>query len=745
MDSTDYTEGIDFQKYWLVLKRHWLPASSVFALIVTLATYKAATADPVYEAQGKLLFKKQNTTSALVTDAGAKIGQLDTLTQFNNPLDTEAEVISSMPIVKETVEALNFRDEQGKFIPPGDFLSQLNVKKIEGTDVLMIAFKSQYPKEAADAVNKLMDVYINNNILVNRREATAAREFIMQQLPDTEETVRQAEAALRAFKEENSVVSLQDEATSAVISISNLDSEVIKAQAQYEDATARSQALQSQMGLNPQQALAINTLSQSAAIQQVLTEYQKVQDQLAVQRTRYQSQHPIITNLERREAALNDLLQERVAQVLGNNQAVDRRDLQIGELQQQLTADLVNAEVQRLGLGSNVSALVRAQGSYRDRANALPRLEQQQRDLQRQLDAAQSAYQILLRNLQEVRIAENQNVGNARVISYATLPVNPVAPNKKLLVAAGVVGGSMLYVLTAFLLELMDPSIKTAKELRMLFRYTLLGMIPATKKRFGFLGFSSRREIPLLPTRDQPTTYTSEAYRTLQANLKFISPDREIRIIVVTSAVSQEGKSTVAANLAVATAQLGRRVLLIDGDMRHSTQHQIWNLTNVAGLSDVIANQAKFNIAVREVMENLDVLPSGATPPNPLALIDSKRMASLLEEFRDNYEFIIIDTPPFLLVADALALGKMTDGLLLVTRPGIIDTASAGGAREILAQSGQNVLGLVVNGVSAGSEPDGAFQRVKAYHKGKYKDAAIKKVTVPSESSSDPSFPDWDR
>uniref|UniRef100_A0ACD5GNE1 Uncharacterized protein n=2 Tax=Cyanophyceae TaxID=3028117 RepID=A0ACD5GNE1_9CYAN len=87
----------------------------------------------------------------------------------------------------------------------------------------------------------------------------------------------------------------------------------------------------------------------------------------------------------------------------------------------------------------------------------------------------------------------------------------------------------------------------------------------------------------------------------------------------------------------------------------------------------------------------------------------------------------------------------MTDGLLLVTRPGIIDTASAGGAREILAQSGQNVLGLVVNGVSAGSEPDGAFQRVKAYHKGKYKDAAIKKVTVPSESSSDPSFPDWDR
>jgi capsular exopolysaccharide synthesis family protein len=205
-------------------------------------------------------------------------------------------------------------------------------------------------------------------------------------------------------------------------------------------------------------------------------------------------------------------------------------------------------------------------------------------------------------------------------------------------------------------------------------------------------------------------------YRMLQANLKFLSSDKTLKVIVVTSSVSKEGKSTVSANLAAAIAQLGRRVLLVDADMYHPSQHHLWELTNAAGLSDVIVHQADFRAVVEGVMANLDVLPTGVIPPNPLALLDSKRMASLVEYFSENYDFVIIDAPPLVIAADALTLGKMTDGVLFVARPEVVERGSAAAAKESLERSGQNVLGLVINGVILENESDSYFYYKKGYY-----------------------------
>ncbi|MBD1897442.1 polysaccharide biosynthesis tyrosine autokinase [Coleofasciculus sp. FACHB-129] len=735
METRQYTEDIDFKKYWLILKRRWLPASTVFIFTVALAAAFAFLKKPTYEAEGRLLFKKQNTTSALVTEAGAKIGQLEPLNVLNTPLDTEAEIVRSEPLIQETINSLNLKDKKGDPLKPADFLKQLTVKGIKGTDVLQISVKGKDPEEAAKIVNKLMDLYREKNVLNNRAQAAAAREFISKQLPKTEATVRQAEAALRSFKEQNNIVALEEEGSSAVKAIAELDSKKAQTQAELEDATARVAAFQSKIGLNSQRAMALNSLSQSPAVQQVLIELQKIEGELTVERTRFQDENPKIINLESKQAALKALLQERVGEIVGTNQQVSEANLQIGELEQKLTAELVNAEVQRLGLANQVTFLSRAQEAYKQRANILPRLQQGQRDLQRQVEAAQSTYQILLKNLQEVQIAENQNVGNASLISAATVPEKPVGTRKLIIIAAGIVAGSLLYVITAFLVDLKDPTIKTAKEVRELFKYTVLGMIPSLKKKVTFRSKKLERILPQLPVRDHPHSVISEAYRMLQANLKFLSPDQELKVIAVTSSVSKEGKSTVCANLAIAMAQLGRRVLLIDADLHHPMQHHIWDLTNAIGLSDVIVNQAEFEMAVREVMDNLDVLPSGVIPPNPLALVDSKRMAGLIDNFSKDYDFIILDTPPIVLVADALAVGKMTDGMLLVVRPGVVDTVSAAACKQFLVQSGQKVLGLVVNGVIVENEPDSYFHHAKAYYK---EDASTPKMlTAKAPKNSD--------
>ncbi len=686
-------------------------------MAVIFVTAVSFTRKPTYSAQAKLLLKKKNTTSGLITGAAQNIGELEALNFLNSPLDTEAEVVRSLPLLQKTITALNLKDDEGEPLKPEDLLKNLTVKGIKGTDILEISSESKDPEEAAKIVNKLTDIYLQNHILTNRAEAVAARKFITEQLPKSEATVRQAEAALRSFKEKNNVVVLEEEAKAAVNAIAQIDSKLNATQAEYEDATARSTAFQSKVGFDSQQAIALNSLSQSPAVQQVLEEFHKVQDELAVQRTRYQEKHPVIASLKRKEEALEELLDERVNQVLGYDQSVPGNNLQVGELQQDLTAKLVNAEVERIGLANQVDYLARARNAYQQRANLLPRLQEGQRDLERQLEAAQSAYQILLKNLQEIRIAENQDVGNARVIAYALVPERPISARKLKLVVVGFVLGSLLYVITAFLMDLMDPSIKTAKEVRELFRYTWLGMIPNSRRKGLFLRRRVDEIVPQLPVRDAPHSVGSEAYRMLQANLKFLSPDKELKVIVVTSSVSKEGKSTVSANLALAMAQLGRKVLLIDADMRHPMQHHIWDLANIQGLSDVIVNQAEFPMAVRTVTDNLDVLPAGVIPPNPLALLDSKRMASLIEEFSKTYNFVIVDTSPLVVAADALSVGKMTDGILLVARPGLLDRVSAAAAQEFLVQSGQHVLGLVINGVKVEDEPDSYFHHAKSYYK----------------------------
>jgi capsular exopolysaccharide synthesis family protein len=709
---------IDFQHFWLSLKRRWLPAAGVFGA-VTLLTIPAAFLQKLsYETTGKLLLKPDATSS--ITGVGKEIKEFAPLTEGGlpqevNPAKTQSEVILSNPLLERTVAALNLKDEQGKPLSAEFIKHKLKVKNIAGTDVLTVSYKSTNPHEAAAVVNKLMRVYIENNILTNRGEAVKAGDFIAMQLPRTEATVRQAEVALRRFKEQNNVVALDEESKSAVAVIQELQTQINDTQAKLADANARFADLQNKVDMNSHSAIALNSLNQSPGVQNVLQELQQVEDQLAVQRTRFQEDYPTIINLKLKEATLKALLQERVGQA-GSVRQVPSRNLQIGESKQKLSEELVKSEVERSGLINRLAKLFKTQANYKQRVSVLPKLEQQQRELERRLAAAQSTYEILLKKIQEVRLAENQNMGNARIIEPALVPQKPSLLKPAVIIILGVMLSILLSAATVVILEVRDTSIKTLKEAKELFGYTLLGVIPSLKKKTTPRGRDTESTIPELPVRDTPRLPICEAYRMLQANLKFLSSDKALKVIVVTSSIPKEGKSKVSANLAATVAQMGRRVLLVDADMRHPSQHHIWTLTNAVGLSDVIVGQAEFEAAVEEVMPNMDVLTAGVIPPNPLALLDSKRMASLIEDFSETYDFVVIDAPPLVVAADALTLGKITDGILLVARPGVVNSTSAVAAKESLERSGQNVLGLVVNGVSLENESGSYFYYSQEYH-----------------------------
>ncbi|MGB6301504.1 MAG: polysaccharide biosynthesis tyrosine autokinase [Rivularia sp. (in: cyanobacteria)] len=720
MESRESSLSLD--KYWQVLKRRWVPGLAAFFPVFLLSLLSSSLKKPTYVAEGKLQFQRTNATSSL-TEFGTNIGKLESVAQDNvsNPLQTEAEIIRSVPVVQKTIKRLNLEDKDGTLLDYEDFLENLTVNDIKKTDVLTVSYKDSEPQKAAKVVNTLMAAYLEHNVSSRRKAATAAREFIEKQLPKAEAVVSKAEAELASFKEKNKVYALEEEVSQSIQALGNLQNQIGEIKTRLADAGARSQQIRNQLNVNTQQALNMTSLNQAAGVQDVLKEVQLLESQLASRRTVLKNTHPEIIALESKYSALKRLLQDRIRQTVGSNgQQFDGR-LQEGVLKQQLAAELVNLESTSLGLTNQLSVLSELQTAYKQRLENLPKLEQQQRELERKVDAAQSTYSLLLKKLQETSIAENQNIGNASEVSEALVPQEPVSSPLINYLSASLLG-MLVSLATMYLLESQDKSIKTIEEAKELTGLTLLGVIPdfSKPKKSIFDRQDPEPAYPTLMVRDAPRSPISEAFRMLRANLKFMSADKELKVIVVTSSVPQEGKSTVAANLATSMAQMERRVLLIDGDLHRPSQHHIWELPNAQGLSNVIVGQIEVMAAIRKGMDNLDVLTCGAVPPSPASLLDSKRMASLIESFRSYYDYVIIDAPSLNLAADAATLGQMADGVLLVVRPGIVDSVNAAFACEMLEKSGQNVLGQVVNGVVPNND-----RHINYYFKEEYPEEKI--------------------
>jgi polysaccharide biosynthesis transport protein len=717
----DTEEYIDLKQYWLILRRRWLPALIVMSSVTTLTALMTFLQKPVFESTGKVLLKKDSGISSAIQSSGlGTLGELAGIGDKSNPISTEAEIIKSAPIVQSVIQAVRLKDDDddSKVLKLEDFLKKLTVSNTKETDIIQISYKSTSDKEAAAVVNKLIEVYRANNVERTRVQATTARKFIETQLPPAEQDVQRYESAIREFKERSKIVSLPDEAKVAVEGIGEIQKQLTEAQGLLASADNRTQSLREKVGLTEKQALQVNAFSQSPTIQKALAERGDTERALVVASKDLQDDHPNIIALKEKLSGLNDLLQTQVGQVVGNNSAgtPSLQTLQASQTQQNLTESYVKTEVERLGLLNQVNSLRQTQDLYRQRMTVLPRLEQMQSGLQRKLGIAKATYEGLLKSLQQFRISENQNVGNVLPIEAAVPPEKPISPKKLLNLAIGSVMGLLLGIGTALLLEALDNSVKTVKEVQAIFDLTVLGTIPQLDGERKVSATVLDRSQQPLPVRDEPRSAVSEAFRMLQANLKFLSSDNPPRIIVMTSSIPQEGKSTTSANLALVLAEMGHRVLLVDADLRRPSQHQLWELPNSVGLTNILVEPGKWSGVVRSENEHLDVITAGVIPPNPVRLIDSHRMALLIEEWREIYDFVLIDTPPLAVASDALLLAQMADGLLMVARPGVLNSASAESAKAALAKANGdgnekrvNVLGLVLNGVIPENEPDSYY------------------------------------
>ncbi|WP_019504782.1 polysaccharide biosynthesis tyrosine autokinase [Pleurocapsa sp. PCC 7319] len=678
---------INIGEYLLKLKRRWVPAFAVFVFTVGTTAFLSSFLEKTYKSEGKILFKK-NPVGSLV-DIGEDTNQFSSLLNDQTPLSTEELRITSQPVLQQTIDQLKLEDEEGNPLNTKELEKRLNVEIVGGTDVISLSYRDQDPVTASKVVNALMDIYIKEQAISNQSATVNADSFITNTIPKIEGKLQSLESRLQDFYEKNQVVDLKEEKRILVTELGNLNRQISSVGADLQGKKAQTSSLQNQLGLDLKQAIAANQLGSTPQVQSILEQLGATETQLSQERQRFKDNHPAVASLNEKKENLNAQLQQLIRQYVGAQ--VSEGLLQSGNLKENQLEKFIGLKIEELSLQTELASLYQYQQVYLDRAKDIPRLEKQEQSLLREVDSARSTYSTLLGNKQELELLINQQTGNAEVIELGKVPEEG-STGRMALMALGVLMGLFLSNLTAILLEMQDRTLKTIPEVKQKFTYQVLGIIPLDSLQDSQRGIVVQRE---------PDSFASEIYRMIQTNLKFLSIKRQPKVILMTSSVPGEGKSTVTANLAAAMAQLGRKVMIIDGDLRKASQHELWQVSNRAGVKDIVAHKKSISQVVVQPMKQLDLLTSGTIAPNPLALLDSLEMSELVAMARKEYDLVVIDAPPLSVTADVLTLSKLADGILFVTRPGIVETESAELAQETItnANLSQKVLGMVINGV----------------------------------------------
>ena len=701
-------EYIDFGRYWQVLQRRWVPATATFMGIVALSVVAALVSKDVYQAEAQLLIEQDRTSKILGYDDGSP----EDIPSYNNdrdPLETEARILQSRPIIEKVIRELDLKSDSGKLISYKKARSSLSVQPVMGSELLQVTYEDPDPDVAIAFVNRAVQLYADDYALFNRSKTLEAGEFIDNQIPKAEAAVQQAEENLRLFKNRNGIADVAGYTEAAIDAIAAIETQMDGVKADLNDVNAQYTQLQSQLGMSWQEASAVSSLSQSVGVQRALSQLQEVKVQLAQRRNFLSDNAPQIISLKEKQADFTALLEQEIASTLGpqqSNLANNINILSLGDLKQAQLSKYAELGLQKEGLEQRLASLQSAYETYQQRSNLSPQLQEEQRELERQVEAATATYKTLLNKKNQTGIVGERDVDRVRVVADAAVNDGTVNTSGKSIVMAGAMMGALFGLAVAFLLDLKDNTIKNTKEVEDMFAYPLHGVVPD----LNLLG-AKQLQLPgssrVLPehTKEVSMMPLKEAYQNIQVNLKLLDADARKKVIAVTSSVPQEGKSSVSANLGVARAQCGQRILLIDGDMRRPTQHLIWEIPNKIGLSDILSSETEEEATIQNVMPNLDVLTSGAVPENPIALLDSPRLKIMLDRLCDRYDQIIFDTPPIIGIADTKIIGKAVDGFLFVVRPGVADYDSATAAKKMLDTTGQKVLGVVVNGADMNKEP----------------------------------------
>jgi polysaccharide biosynthesis transport protein len=548
------------------------------------------------------------------------------------------------------------------------FLSNLSVMPVQNSRLLDVSFRSTDAGLAATVVNGLASTYIAEDVDSRSVETRETSAWLTEQIEEQRKLLAAAESALQRYRERTGDVTVESGSNIVVQKLADLNAAVTKAKTDRMEREAIYRQVSS-VANQPDALASIPAVLANAFVQQQRAE---------------------LVTLLREEAQLADRLGDRHPEIIKVRLAIktteEKLRAAIQDVVQSLRRDYESAVAQE-------SSLTSALNEQKNEAQSMNRKAIDLAVLQRDVENAKSVYDSLVQQGRQAAVSEDRStISNVRIVDRAVVPDQPISPKRRQILLMALLGALFVSVSAAFFVEYLDSRVKTQEEVEIHLRLTSLGAIPRLPRK-------SQRAFARNRLSVVPSSF-AEAFHGLRANVLFSSPDAGPCSIVVTSASPREGKTIIAANLAVGLAQAGHRVILVDADLRQPRMHDLFGLDLEPGLSNLLNGVADARAAVRTTrIPNLSILTAGAHPPNPAELVGSHRFGELLSLLEKQSDIVVIDTPPVMAVADAAILAHRTSGVLFVVAADTTSRHAAQSALEQLERAKGRFLGAVLNRV----------------------------------------------
>lgn len=708
-----FEEELNLREYWHIIRKwRWvvMALTVVIALSVTMLTLRQT---PIYQATARILIEKESPNILAFQEV------LELNTANDDYYQTQYKILTSRSLARKALERLGLWDTAaalddapsrfsletaiiwvqellGFQQPPelsaeeqaqqreerliSNFLDAIIVSPIRDSRLVDVSARSTDRQQTAAFANALVEVYIDQNLENKLSTTKDAVTWLSSELELTQQKLMESEAALQAYKEEFAIISIEDRQNIVMQKLSELNSAVNAAK--IERVAIESEYKQAQQ-YDVTQLESIPAVMQDEFIQQLRSELSDLERQLSELQEKFRAKHPNVEALRTQVVSVKKRINSEVNRVIAGLKS----EYEVArQKEQDLVAMLEEQKQEALDLNQKSAVY---------------------KQLQREVDSNQRIYDTLLQRAKEASISERMESSNIQVVDRATVPVVPIAPNKRRNVLMGIIMGLALGVAMAFFLEYLDNTLSSGDDIKQYLDVPFLGLVPK----------SSDKETTALPTRQaadiivalKPKSNVAEAYRSLRTNVTFAMlndsdrPANHGSVLLVTSSTPGEGKSCIVSNLGIALAQGGSKTLIVDCDFRRPVMHKIFGLQDAeAGFADMLTNVKVYGRKKgikKTTVENLHVIPCGTIPPNPSELLNSALARMLIGTLAERYDYILLDSPPINTVTDPIILSNLVNGVVFVVLAGETKRDAARRAIEQLRTAEAPVMGAVLNSV----------------------------------------------
>jgi len=703
----------------VILKRRWT-VITCFVVLVTVVTIASFKMEPVYKATCQILIERDNPKVVKIEEVMA----IDA--SSTDYYQTQYEILKSQELAERVIKRLNLYDNKefnrkpkiglGTIIAAirnfiGNaikniigskkeqkeyqvdetnqlikaYLARLDIKPIRKSRLVNISFEAHDPQLAAQIANTHAKLYIEQNL---ERKFSASKEavnWLNKRIKEVKEKLEKSEEALRKYKQAHDLVSIDFEESHniRVQRLNELNTALMEARTKRIEKENLYRELK-RISDKPELIESMPAVVANPLIQQLKAEYIKSKADYSKLSQSYGPEHPKMIRLRSEIKELKNKIASEVKKIARSIET----EYRVAKKQE--------------------AALNKALEEEKKKALALSEKEIQYNVLKREVEINRALYESLLKRAKETNITEDLPVSNVSIVDPARIPDVPFKPKKRLNILLAMVVGLTMGIGLAFFLEYLDDTIKTPEEVERYLKIPFLGYIGKV------IIAKDNPYSPDLVALKEPKSHIAEMLRNVRTNILFSTSNFPRKALLVTSSTQGEGKTFLTINLGISLAQMGKRVVVIDADLRKTRIHRTFGLKKHPGLTEVLTGNHGLESVIQDTkVENLKIIPCGTIPPNPAELLSSEAMKDLIDRLKEQFDFVLFDSPPVMSVTDPTILANLADGVIIVIKGGETPRPPIQRTLQQLSKLDTKLLGVVLNGMD--------FKKGKYYYHYYYK------------------------